>query len=252
VRHVRALGQPGSRDRALDWIEVHVPRGSAIVAGAADLGLDRSRYDVLPLTGYAPLDRALVAHAGWMVAAPAAGESLGGLREAFRVDGRLVDASPPLAVFAVDEASRPRLRAVPLEAGRIRASENQGLVPAMLDDDPATAWTTEGAQSPGQWLEVDLGAPRDVRRIDLALGNRPNRRGALLHVFADDGTGWRRVRVAPGRPPVEEQPIDERGVAQVLVLEPVRARALRIVQEGADPRRWAVARLDVRVGEDGS
>jgi hypothetical protein len=90
-----------------------------------------------------------------------------------------------------------------------------------------------------------------VRRIDLALGNRPNRRGALLRVFADDGTGWRRVRVAPGRPPVEEQPIDERGVAQVLVLEPVRARRLRIVQDGSDPRRWAVARLDVHVAEDG-
>jgi hypothetical protein len=250
VRHVRALGEPGSRDRALDWIEAHVPAGSAIVAGVPDLGLDRSRYEVLPPTGYAPLDRGLVAHAGWMVAPPAAGQSLGGLREVYRVDGRLVDASPTIAVFAVDEAARPRLRRVLLEARRVRASENQALVPAMLDDDPATAWTTQGAQSPGQWLEVDLGAPREVRRIDLALGNRPNRRGALLRVFADDGAGWRRVRVAPGRPPVEEQPIDERGVAQILVLEPVRARALRVVQEGSDPRRWAVARLDVRVAED--
>lgn len=250
LRHVRALGEPGSRDRALDWIEAHVPSGAAIVAGDAGLGLDRSRYEVLPPTGYAPLDRALVAYAGWMVAPPAAGASLGGLREAFRVDGRLVDGSPPLAVFAADGAARPRVRSVPLEANRVRTSENQALVPAMLDDDPATAWTTEGGQSPGQWVELDLGAPREVRRIDLALGNRPHRRGALLRVFADDGTGWRRVRVAPGRPPAEEQPIDERGVAQVLVLEPVRARALRVAQEGSDPRRWAVARLDVWVAED--
>jgi hypothetical protein len=251
IAHVRALRQPGSRDRALDWIQAHVPPRAAIVAGIADLGLDRSRYDVLPPTGYAPLDRALVAHAGWFVAPPALGESLGGLREAFRVDGRLVDASPPIAVFAADAGERPHLRAVALDAARLRVSENAAMVPAMFDDDPATAWTTAGAQAPGQWIEVDLGGARDVRRVDLAVGNRPNRRGALLRVFADDGSGWRRVRVAPGRPPVEEQPMDERGVTQVLVLEPARARALRIVQEGTDTHRWAVARLQVIAAEEG-
>jgi hypothetical protein len=250
-RWVRALGQPGSRDRALDWIVAHVPPGSAIVNGIPDLGLDRSRYDVLAPSGFPPLDHALVAHAGWMVATPAAGEALGGLREVFRAEGRLTDGSPPIAISAVPDATRPRLRALPLDAGHIRASENGALVPEMLDDDPATAWTTEGAQRPGQWLEVDLGAPADVRRIDLALGNRPNRRGALLRVFADGGTGWRRVRVVPGRPPVEEQRLDERGVAQVLVLEPVRARALRIVQDGSDVHRWAVARLTVYAAPDG-
>lgn len=249
-RWVRTLGEPGSRDRALDWIVAHVAPGSAIVTGIPDLGLDRSRYDVLAPSGFPPLDRALVAHAGWMVTTPAAGEALGGLREAFRAEGRLTDGSPPIAIYAVPDAARPRLRAIPLEAGRIRASENGALVPEMLDEDPATAWTTEGAQRPGQWLEVDLGGPADVRRIDLALGNRPNRRGALIRVFADDGTGWRRVRVLPGRPPIEEQRLDERGVAQVLVLEPVRARALRIVQDGSDPHRWAVARLTVHAAAD--
>jgi len=85
----------------------------------------------------------------------------------------------------------------------------------------------------------------EVRRVDLAVGRRPSRRGALLRVYADDGGGWRRVRVVPGRPPVEEQEAAGGGVVQVLILEPVRARALRIVQDGEDEHRWSVASLTV-------
>ncbi len=251
VTWVRNLGEPGSRDRALDWVNAHVSPGSLIVSEIADVGFDRSRHEVLALPGDPGLDRRLVAHAGWLVATPATGQAIGGLRETFRAEGRPEDGSPPLAVYTVPEVARPRLRAVPLTAGQVRASENGEGVAAMLDEDPSTVWTTAGKQTPGQWIEVDLGSLVDVRRVDLALGTHPRQRGALLRVFVDDGTGWRRVRVVPGRPPFEEQTLDERGVSQVLLVDPVRARALRVTQDGTDTHRWAVARLTVFAAEEG-
>ena len=242
VRWVRELARPGSRDRVLDWIEVHVPPGSSVLSGVPDLGLDRSRYAVLAPTGWPGLDRPLAAHARWLVTTPAQAAGLGSHEEVFRAEGRPEDGSPDLGVYAVAETS---LRPLVLDPARVTASENPELAGAMLDDDPDTAWTTVGEQRPGQTIEVDLGDAVEVRRVDLEVGRRPARRGALLRVYADDGRGWSRVRVAPGRPPVEEQRAGGEGPVQVLILEPARARALRIAQEGEDAHRWSVARLTV-------
>src|SRR5688572_9426920 len=65
--HVRA---PSTWDRAVDWIALQVPPGVALVSDVPDLGLDGTRWEVVPTTGAPELDRRLVLHAGRLVASP--------------------------------------------------------------------------------------------------------------------------------------------------------------------------------------
>src|SRR6185369_2709902 len=49
ARYAIGLRQPSSKDLALDWVNAHVPEGARVVTGVDGLGLDRARYEVMPL-----------------------------------------------------------------------------------------------------------------------------------------------------------------------------------------------------------
>ncbi len=131
----------------------------------------------------------LVLLTGVGVAAYAAGRSLGTLE----APAGSAAATPPAAPGAPDAAA---VAPVDLAGVRVRdfdpagdGQERPGEVANAHDGDPSTAWETErydsadfGGLKAGVGLLVDLGAPTDVRRVELAL-TRP---GVIAELRAAD------------------------------------------------------------------
>jgi hypothetical protein len=150
----------------------------------------------------------------------------------------------------VTEAARPSYRSVDVSAARLAASENPDALDALRDQDERSAWSTARPQQPGQWVELELDEPVRLGRVELVLGNRPQRRPREVRLLVSaDGGAWSEVRALPGRPAPDRQV--GRTPSDVLLFEPVRVRRLRLVQQGFARRRWGIAelRLDA-VGEE--
>jgi unsaturated chondroitin disaccharide hydrolase len=79
--------------------------------------------------------------------------------------------------------SLPRLRIV-----RVAASSHDGNVPAnVVDGNPATRWSALGA---GQWIRLDLGAPRLVRKVGVAWYRGEVRTSGFRIETSLDGARW--------------------------------------------------------------
>lgn len=121
----------------------------------------------------------------------------------------------------------------PMSASSSPAGESAKAV----DDDATTRWTTGAAQTPGQYLQIDLGASRTMRRLVLDtgadMGDYP--RGYALY-RSTDGVSFDESPVATGV-----------GSGQLTTIDvaPMEARALRVVQTATAPQWWSVA--DIRV-----
>jgi 4-amino-4-deoxy-L-arabinose transferase-like glycosyltransferase len=240
VRYLAAIARPGTRDLAVDWVDAHVTAGARILTTLPELGFDRTRYEVLTADGFDERE-ALLAGSVDVVATT---QERPGLRTLWQVRLDDPNAGPPV-VLARSEAPR-ELRPLELAAGQVTASENAAQVSEMSDGDPDTRWATAGSQAPGNWIEVRLREPRRLGGVELALGDRPRQHAANLHVFTRGPDGaWTRVRVAEGRPAVDEQ----RGQPSQLLLFPaVSTAGLRLLQVGRRVRPWSVGEL--RVFED--
>ena len=125
-----------------------------------------------------------------------------------------------------------------LDFGPMSASSSPaGEAAKAVDDDATTRWTTGAAQTPGQYLQIDLGANRTVRRLVLDTGADTGDypRGYALY-RSTDGVNFDVSPVATGV-----------GSGQLTTIDvaPTEARALRVVQTATAPQWWSVA--DVRV-----
>jgi glucosylceramidase len=94
-------------------------------------------------------------------------------------------------------------------------------------------WQTGAAQQPGQWLQVDLGAKHDVRRLVLdtgaSTGDYP--RGYQLYA-SRNGQDW-------GKPVASGS-----GSGQLTTIDVRRPeRYLRVVLTSSAPSWWTVADL---------
>jgi glucosylceramidase len=104
-----------------------------------------------------------------------------------------------------------------------------------VDDDASTRWSSETAQAPGQYLQLDLGARKHFRRVVVDSGGNLGdyARGWQLSV-SDNGTAWRTLATGTG-------------VGQLTTID-VRhtgARFLRITSTTAAGNWWSVA--DIRL-----
>jgi len=117
------------------------------------------------------------------------------------------------------------------------SSSPAGVAANAVDDDATTRWTSGTGQTPGQYLQVDLGASRTVRRVVLDTGadmaDYP--RGYALY-RSTDGLSFDPTPVATGGASGQLTTID---------IAPTEARALRVVQTGSAPQWWSVADLRV-------
>jgi glucosylceramidase len=105
-----------------------------------------------------------------------------------------------------------------------------------IDDDATTRWTTATSQQPGQFLSLDLGRARTVRRLVLDTGADVNGfpAGYALSTSAD-GVNWG-APVASGR---------GQGQLTVIDLPAVDSRYLRVTQTSTAAQWWTVADLRV-------
>jgi glucosylceramidase len=108
--------------------------------------------------------------------------------------------------------------------------------PNAIDDDATTRWTTATSQQSGQFLSLDLGRSRNVRRLVLDTGADVNDfpAGYLLST-STDGVNWG-APVASGG-----------GLGQLTVIDlpPTHSRYLRVTQTSTAAQWWTVADLRV-------
>ncbi|MET8152155.1 discoidin domain-containing protein, partial [Actinoplanes sp. NPDC005259] len=106
---------------------------------------------------------------------------------------------------------------------------------AAIDGDGSTRWSSGAAQEPGQYLQVDLGAARRLRRVAIDSGGNTGdyARGWALSV-SSDGVAWRTLARGEGA-----------GQLTNVDLPPTRARFLRVTSTGTSGSWWSVADLRV-------
>ena len=245
IDYVRGVSVPGTRDAVLEWVDKNLPAGSHVVSSVSDLGLDRSRYEVVEVPRLDERTRPLALHADAVISGPGDSEPLvRQLATLFAADPPNPHAGPRLVVSAPPPADRPAYEELRPAPQWLSASEAPDRLAALVDGDRTTAWMTTRGQTPGAWIRIDLPEPRTIGGLQLLLRGRGRTFGKNLHVFAtEDGKEWSRVNVLQGRPAVSAQLPSPEGPAQVLIFEPRRVRALRIEQVGRRERPWGIAEL---------
>jgi 4-amino-4-deoxy-L-arabinose transferase-like glycosyltransferase len=250
ARYVRASQQPSTRDRAADWIAAHAADGARILSTVNEraIGIDRDRFEVLVADSLDARAARWAAHMDFLVSGPADDPALLGGFDVLETLEPVPDAGDTaLRILAPKPSARPQYVALPLDAAAIAVSENPDGAGALVDGDPETVWATSGPQVPdASWIEIHLPRRATIGRVVVGLGKHWRREPKNLHVFVrDDGGDWRRAPALPGRPPLERQslPVERRGLE--LILDPVAATDLRLVQVGRAGKFWNVAELRV-------
>lgn len=119
----------------------------------------------------------------------------------------------------------------------VTASVNSEAAGNAVDGDPATRWDTGGAQSPGQWFQVDLGWPHRVTRVVLDCAASANDYPRGYAVYVTDNPDALGEPVATG---------EGAGAVVEIACDPKTGRFLRIVQTGAtDVWFWSIHELTV-------
>lgn len=98
----------------------------------------------------------------------------------------------------------------------------------VLDGNASTRWGTGGAQTPGQYFQLDMAAPQFVSQIDLEIGGGDYPRGYELRTSLD-GVNWSSP-VASG--------VGSSGITTISVPTPIKARYLKITQTGTTTGTW--------------
>jgi glucosylceramidase len=129
----------------------------------------------------------------------------------------------------------PKLEPVSI-TGATATAVPAGDGPALaIDADGSTRWSSQQAQSPGQYLQVDLTTTRRFRRVAIDSGGNVGdyARGWQLSA-SDDGTNWRTLATGAGT-----------GQLTNVDVRPTRARYLRITSTGTSDHWWSIA--DIRL-----
>jgi hypothetical protein len=175
------------------------------------------------------------------------------LRETLRAAGQAVRETR-IGRFVVVETS-PRaphaFAAIPPDRWTLTGSHRPMDLGYLVDRDAATRWSIGEHQRPGPWVQVDLGAEETVARVDLLALDWQEVPAGFRVEWSRDGQAWREAVSVPRYwGPLffsERHPFlrVRRGRVQAVV-DPVRARFLRIVQTGHSPRQaWSARELFV-------
>jgi len=244
----REMQGPLTRDAVLDWAEANVAARARVLSSVPQLGLDPARFEVILLPRLLAENRLQALNADRVLSTAADDESalqgltaLATFTPQSKYQGRTT-----ITAWAVPPEARPAYAPVAVAAAALRASDSAALLPLLCDGRADTLWLTAGPQQRGDWVELRLGEPRRVARLELLLDDegRFAARQLRLETSADGGR-FEAAAALPGRAPVELQP--DGGHSQVLLLSSPRpVRALRLVQTGLGwRRRWGIAELRV-------
>jgi F5/8 type C domain len=139
-------------------------------------------------------------------------------------------------------------RVVSIGPARVTAEPAGDDPRAAVDGRMETRWSTRAPQAPGQWLEVELAMPVDLRGLELDLGAAVLEypRGLAVKIARDGAWTDAEATVHWIGPLVwTGTHLLRAGVERVVVsFPPTRVRALRLVQTGRDTfYAWSVAEL---------
>ena len=246
-----------------DAVVLELPLGAFEDATAMYHAIDHRRATVNGLSGYAPASYQVLHSAlregrvdvlaGLTPVAPllvfvdrtAAGEQFTSqmraypsallLRQDAMHDVLLIPRAPPTPAAHTEPES-----ALLMEAGRASVADDQlGLV---SDGDRHTAWMTPTQQRLEEFI-ADLGRPREVRGVILAMGAFPGGFPRSLAVQTSaDGTEWLDAWSGDvAAPSLQAAIADQRDVPITLPFNPRSARYVRVRQVGRSSSVWAVA-----------
>jgi O-glycosyl hydrolase len=117
------------------------------------------------------------------------------------------------------------------------STEPGGSIANMLDGDPNTRWSSGHGQTPGDWVQVDLGAPSTFSQISLNVG--PNT-GDFVNRYevqvSQDGSTWNAIARGAGTTGV-----------MIIPLPTTTARFIKLVSLGSSGNWWSITELNVGV-----
>jgi hypothetical protein len=245
IDYVRAIQLPITRDAAADWIESHYPEGQVAMTVNASLGLDPSRFEPLPLGMLTARTRLQALSSTVLAVGPGVERgALQGLDRVFVAEPATRYSGNRIRVFAIPDDLRPSYERLDLGYARLSASRAEGDLAELRDGDIVTVWRTDGAQVPGDWVEIDLPEPRVLGRIEIVPPPDDTGQSADdLQVFVTEGRPkLSRCPMLPGRPAFSQQ---RAPMSQVILLPEVRAISIRLVQVGRKAKPWAIAELRI-------
>jgi hypothetical protein len=115
------------------------------------------------------------------------------------------------------------------------STEPGGSIANMTDGNPDTRWSSGHGQTPGDWVQVDLGAPATFSQISLDTGSSAGDYVRQYEVqVSADGSTWTAIARGAGRTGVDTIP-----------LPATTARFIRIVSEASSGSWWSIGELNV-------
>lgn len=241
AEYVRAISAPITKDLAGDWIEAHYPNGARVLMSYdKDVGLDRSRFEVTHINRPKAGLGLLVGERDFVIVGQSADRGLTRKMKQLAVfKPKTRYSGSGLFVLEPTDEQRPRYDEVPLGSVRLSASSGAQALQALAAGGAASVWRAEPAL--GAWIEIEFPKPVVLGRIEIAPATPAEWPPSLdVLVAGPDAEELRRAPVVLGRPRVEEQ---VGPVSDVLVLDTVPARRVRLVEVGRMSGPWSVASL---------
>lgn len=243
LRYLEDVARPSTRDRVAAWLETALRAPARVLTTLPSVRLDPRRFEVQRVKA---IERVQLLDADAIVTTV---EEESAVRNVFRHRPRGVVLRPSgpyegvqLFVRLVPRALHSKGERLPLAAAELRASTDEDALANLCDGRLDTYWRAGPAEARGAWIQATLPAPARLTRVELLLGERTDEAALNLHLrVSHDGLRWRLHDTADGRPAPAAQ-LAALGYAEVLLFEPVDARALRLERRaGAHP--WSVAEL---------
>ena len=142
--------------------------------------------------------------------------------------------------------ARARYAPLPLTRARLTASADREGVAALRDGDRATFWTSGGAMTGHEWIQVEFDHAVSVGRLRLDVaGGAPRYDPELSLATRRPGGEWAGVRSVSARPSLAEQAAARRPLSQVLLLDARPITGIRILQTGSRDVPWQVGELSL-------
>ncbi|MFD7153260.1 discoidin domain-containing protein [Kribbella sp. NPDC059898] len=122
-----------------------------------------------------------------------------------------------------------------LTAVAATASDNAADAGLLIDQDGSTVWQSKAAQTPGQWVQVDLGKAQTFRQVALDSGGNAGDYARDYDVaVSNDGSSWQTVSSGASSSQLT-----------TVTFRPTHARYIRVTQTGSAGNWWSLADLRV-------
>lgn len=124
------------------------------------------------------------------------------------------------------------------DSWEVSASVNPNKATKAIDSDANSRWDTGGAQAPGQWFQVDMGAVQPVSTIvinyEKSAGDGPK---AYVVSVSKDGKKWDSVAESTTQAP--------RGKLEISLKKSTKAKFIKIEQKGSSTGTyWSIHEIE--------